>query len=97
MPGTRRRFTSEFKAKIALEALREDRTVAELSAQHGVHPNQITQWKSQLKQEAARAFEAGRSAAGGLAGEKETAGLFEQIGRLKVEVDFLRKKLGVFL
>ena len=93
MPGPRRRFTAEFKAKIALEALREDRTIAQLCSQYGVHPTQITQWKSQLKQEAARVFETGHCA-GQVDTEKEKARLFEEIGRLKVEADFLRKKLG---
>lgn len=97
MPGTRRRFTPEFKAKVALEALREDRTASELCTQYGVHPNQITQWKSQLKQEAVRAFGPGRGGREGQTAEKDASRLFEQIGRLKVEVDFLRKKLGPLL
>ncbi len=90
--GTKRRtFTPEFKAKVALEALKEQKTVAQLAAQYGVHPTQIGLWKRQLKEQAAAAF-----GAEGLSKddfEREKGELYEQIGRLKVEADFLRKKL----
>ena len=91
MSRKRRRFTAEFKARVALEALKEHKTIAQLAAQHGVHPNQISQWKRQLKEQAAAAF--GTDGLSEEQVEKEKAKLFEQIGRLKVEVDFLRKKL----
>jgi transposase len=90
--GTKRRtFTPEFKAKVALEALKEQKTAAQLAAQYGVHPTQIGLWKRQLKEQAAAAF-----GAEGLSKddfEREKGELYEQIGRLKVEADFLRKKL----
>ena len=97
MPRKRRRFTPEFKARVALEVMKEQKTVAELASQFAVHSSQITTWKRELK-ESARAVFTGEKAL--LTEEKVDAvksPLYEQIGRLKVEVDFLRKKLGPFL
>ena len=95
MPKKRRSFSPEFKAKVALEALREHKTVAQLAAEHGVHPNQITLWKRQLREQAAAAF--GGQGLTEQEVEREKAQLYEQIGRLKVEAEFLRKKLGPYL
>jgi len=94
MPKKRRSLSAEFKAKVALEALREQRTIAELASLYGVHPNLITKWKKQLQDQASAAFNVVGGALTEDAVEKEKARLFEQIGRLKVEADFLRKKLG---
>lgn len=91
MSRIRRRFSPEFKARVALDALKEQCTIAELAAKHGVHPNQISEWKRQLKGQAAAVF--GNDGLSEEQMEKEKAKLFEEIGRLKVEVDFLRKKL----
>lgn len=91
MPKRRRSFSPEFKAKVALDAIREHKTVAELAAQHGVHPTLIGQWKRQLQEHAGAAF--GTEGLTAHEVEKEKAGLYEQIGRLKVEAEFLRKKL----
>ena len=91
MGKKRRKFTPEFKARVALEALKEQKTAAQLATQYGVHPTQIGLWKRQLKEQAAAAF-----GAEGLCKddfEREKGELYEQIGRLKVEADFLRKKL----
>lgn len=93
----RRRFTAEFKARVALEALKENRTIAQLASQYGVHPNQISEWKRQLKEQAVTAFTDAARRKDEAAYEKEKSELFEEIGRLKVEGDFLRKKLGPFL
>jgi Transposase and inactivated derivatives len=54
---TRRRFRAEFKAKVALEAIRGERTISELATKHQLHPNQITQWKRQAKENLAKAFD----------------------------------------
>lgn len=91
MTKKRRRFTKRFKAKVALDALREQKTIAELASEHGVHPNQISTWKKQLKDQAGAAF--GGEGLTEKEVEQQKASLYEQIGRLKVEVDFLRKKL----
>lgn len=91
MARKRRSLSGAFKAKIALAACRGDKTTAQLAAEYEVHGNQITAWKKQLLEGAAGLFEDGRSrrAAEDGAGEDE---LYEQIGRLKVEVEWLKKK-----
>ena len=92
MAGKRRRFLADFKAKVAIEAIEGQRTVAELAGQHQVHPNQITQWKKQLLEAAEQVFSV-RQAADRQQQEELTAELYQQIGRMKVELDWLRKKL----
>ena len=91
MGKTRKNHSKEFKAKVALEAVKGVHTLSELAARYKVHPTQIAQWKKQLVQNAAQVFERGRS--GGAAdAEGLTAPLYQEIGRLKMEVDFLQKK-----
>jgi transposase-like protein len=94
MKGTRKKHNAAFKAKVALAAIRGDRTVAELAGQLGVHPNQIYNWKKQLLDGAASVFEGGGTAAEGMASEAQVDLLYRQIGQLKVENDFLARKLG---
>jgi transposase len=90
---TRRKIDGALKAKIALEALREQASVADLAQRYQVHPNQIYAWKKQLQDQAARAFEVG--AGGGDAGrEREIDRLHAKIGQLIVERDFLAKRSG---
>ena len=91
MAQRRRRFSAALKAKVALEAIRGQRTVAELAGEHQVHPNQISQWKKQLL-DAAEALFADRRVKQEQRQEELVAELYQQIGRLKVEVDFLQKK-----
>ena len=82
-----------FKAKVALAAHKADRTVNQLAGQYDVHPTQIHAWKKQLLAGADQVFGNGaRAAAGGA--EAEKAELFEQIGRLKMELEWLKKKVG---
>lgn len=90
MTTRRRRHSDEFKAKVALEAVRGVRTLSELSATYQVHPTVIAQWKRRLLDGAAGVF------AGGAQGRSEdeiTAPLYEMIGRLKAETEWLKKKL----
>ena len=93
MKRTRKKHNAAFKAKVALAAVMGDRTIAELASEFGVHPNQIYNWKKQLLDGAASVFEGG-SAEEGTASEARVDLLYRQIGQLKVENDFLARKLG---
>jgi transposase len=94
MKQTRRKFDAGVKAKIALEAVREDATMAELAARHGVHPNQIYNWKKQLIDNAEQLFSGGSSVAAEVQREGELTKLYAKIGQLTVERDFLSKRSG---
>src|ERR1700746_2870734 len=94
MMRTRQKHNAAFKAKGALGGNRGDRTIAELASEFGVHPNQIYNWKKQLLDGAASVFEGGGSAAEAAASEAQVDVLYRQIGQLKVENDFLARKLG---
>jgi putative transposase len=93
MAGKRKQHTAAFKAQVALAALKGDRTVNELASQYGVHPTLIHAWKKQLLAGADQVFRNGSQAASASA-EAEKAELFEQIGRLKMELEWLKKKVG---
>jgi len=86
----RRRFSAEFKARVALEALVGERTLAELAKKHGVHPNMIASWKRQAREGLPEVFLKGVGSASADK-EAEIKRLHEKIGRLSVENDFLAK------
>jgi transposase len=90
----RRKIDGALKAKIALEALREEATVADLAQRYGVHPTQVYGWKKQLQDQAARAFDPGVGRDGEEAREREIEKLHAKIGQLMVERDFLAKRSG---
>jgi transposase len=90
---SRRKHSPAFKAKVALEALRGEKTIAELASQYEIHPNQITQWKKILSEEAGALFEKDHPRKP--QDEKELIKkLYQEIGQLKVEKDFLEDSLG---
>lgn len=91
MSQKRKRHSDEFKARVALEAVKGVRTLSELSSEYRVHPTVIGHWKRQLVSGAPVVFSraAGRN---GKTDEELTAPLYEEIGRLKVEMDWLKKK-----
>jgi transposase-like protein len=91
MGQTRKNHSKEFKAKVAMEALKGVHSLSELASRYKLHPTQIAQWKRHLVEQAPQVFERGGS--GGKAdAEQLTAPLYQEIGRLKMEVDFLQKK-----
>ena len=94
MNRTRKKHSAALKAKVAVAAIRGDRTVAELAVQVGVHPNQIHNWKKQLLDGATSVFKGGGPAAEDTASAAQVDVLYRQIGQLKVENDFLSRKLG---
>ena len=87
----RKNHDAAFKAKVALEALKGDRTMAELSSEFGVHANQIRQWRQKLVDELPGVF-SDRRRKNDKGTEEETSELYRQIGQLKVELDWLKKK-----
>jgi len=91
MARKRRRFTAEFKARVVRAALREDKTLAELAGQFDVHPNQITEWKRQALESLPELFGRTRKAAAKASEDHETR-LYEQIGKLQVELEWMKKK-----
>ena len=93
MAKQRKKHTAGFKARVALAAVKGDKTVNELASQYGVHPTLIHGWKKQLLAGAEQVFGSGSKVAA-TDSEAEKAELFEQIGRLKMELEWLKKKVS---
>jgi len=91
----RRRHDARFKAQVALEALRNQRTLAEIASEYGVHPNQVSTWKRQALEGLPDLFSRHRDRER-RDSEELQAELYRQIGQLKVELDWLGKKVGHF-
>jgi len=89
----RKRYSAEFKAKVALEALKGEETAAQIASRYEIHPNQVTQWKSQAKEGLAEIF-AGPGDRSEKDNEARIKELHEKIGQLMVERDFLAKAFG---
>jgi putative transposase len=94
MSKPRKRYSPEFKAKVALEALKEQETLAELGSRFGLHPVVVGQWKKQLREGLPQVFSDRRVKAEQADAELQ-AQLYQQIGQLKVELDWLKKKAGL--
>ena len=90
----RRKFTDEFKAKVAIEAIKGDKTARELAQEYEVHINQITLWKKQLIDVAPQVFSRGKDKEAERL-KKEKDQLYRKVGQLQVEVDWLKKKTGI--
>ena len=95
MKSRRKQHSAEFKAKVALEALKGQKTINEVATRFEVHPNQVTQWKKQMI-EALPAIFSDRRLRADKEREQLEATLYQQIGQLKVELDWLKKKVGTF-
>ena len=93
MGSTRKNYPASFKVKVALAALKGDKTLAQLASEFGVHSHQIQQWKKRLLSDAATIFSSRRSRTEREAEELQ-AELYRQIGQLKVELDWLKKRVG---
>lgn len=91
MSGVRKKHSAPFKAKVALEAIKQDKTIAQLSGEYGVHSNQISRWKQHLVLELPGIF-TGKKKAKEKKAEELQAELYRQIGQLKVELDWVKKK-----
>ena len=89
--GARRKFTAEFKSRVARAALREDKTIAQLASEFGVHPNQISEWKRVAVEALPELFSKRRKSDEREKQQREER-LLQQIGKLSVEVEWLKKK-----
>ena len=90
MQGKRTKFKADFKAKVALEALKGDKSTAELAQIYGVHPTQVTQWKKQLLDQASSVFEGRQTKTASV----DVDELYKKIGKLEMERDFLVSRPG---
>lgn len=95
MTAKRKQHAAQFKFKVALEAVKGEQTRNQIASQHSIHPGQVTEWKKKLLSEGAEVFgrDQRRTAA---AQAKQEAELYEQIGRLKMELEWLKKKAARF-
>ncbi len=94
MTDHRKRYDNTFKAKVVLDSFKNEKTIAELASDYGVHPNQITQWRKQALGDLPALFSSGQ-AKKDKAYEEERDELLKQIGQLKVEVEWLKTKSGI--
>lgn len=92
----RKSYTPAFKAKVGLDAIRGVRTINEIGQSYGVHPAQVGQWKREIQEQAQQLFETKRGPKK-VEGPGEPEQLYSEIGRLKVELDWLKKKSGLSL
>ena len=95
MGDKRRKFTATFKTQVALEAIKGLKTINEIASGHGVHPHQVGAWKKQALAALPAALEDGRRRGQDQDHEELIARLYQQIGQLKVELDWLKKKSGL--
>jgi transposase-like protein len=93
MASSPKKYSNEFKVKVALEAIKGQKTINEISSEYGVHSTQITEWKKRVLAELPNIF-AHPGSERAKNEEALIASLYQQIGQLKVEVDFLKKKSG---
>ena len=91
----RKQYTSQFKAQVAIEAIKNQQTVAQIASEYGVHPTQVNQWKKQVLEQLPQLFTNGRSKTA-TDTDQLVAELYRQIGLLKVVLDWLEKKTHPF-
>jgi transposase-like protein len=91
MKRSRRKFSSKFKSKVALEAIKEQSTLQELASKYEIHPNQISAWKKELLDNADAVFDKKPSTT---TNTDDNSKLYSKIGKMQVEIDFLKEVLG---
>jgi transposase len=94
MTTTRKRYSAKFKARVALEAIRGEKTLSQLGSQFQVHPVQVAHWRKAALEQLQESFVDGRSRKA-REDEFDPEALYEQIGRLKMELDWVKKKAGM--
>jgi transposase-like protein len=94
MTTTRKQYSPKFKGRVAIEAIRGEKTLSQLGSQFKVHPIQIAKWRKSALEQLPELFVDGRTRKG-RNGEADSDALYEEIGRLKVELDWLKKKVGM--
>ncbi len=94
MSKKRKQFQASFKSRVVLEALKEQQTLSELASQFEIHPNQISNWKRQAKEQLPDIFKSGKKEKTEKKHEELTDRLYKRIGQLQVELDWLKKKIG---
>jgi transposase-like protein len=94
MTTTRKQYSPKFKARVAIEAIRGEKTLSQLGSQFKVHPIQIAKWRKSAREQMPELFVDGRKSKS-RNGEGDNDALYEEIGRLKVELDWLKKKVGM--
>jgi transposase-like protein len=94
MTTTRKQYSAKFKARVAIEAIRGEKTLSQLGSQFKVHPIQIAKWRKSALEQLPELFLDGRKSKS-RNGEADSDTLYEEIGRLKVELDWLKKKVGM--
>jgi transposase len=94
MTTARKQYSPKFKARVAVEAIRGEKTLSQLGSQFGVHPIQIAKWRKSALEQLPELFVDGRTHKG-RSREADNDALYEEIGRLKVELDWLKKKAGM--
>ena len=90
----RKHYNGEFKARVAIAAIKGEKTANEIAGEYGVHPTQIAQWKKQVVEEIPRIFSM-KKVQDARNEEELRASLYQQIGQLKVELDWMEKKVGL--
>jgi transposase-like protein len=94
MTTTRKQYSAQFKARVAMEAIRGEKTLSQLGSQFKVHPMQIAKWRKAAIEQLPELFVDGRTRKASN-GEADSDALYQEIGRLKVELDWLKKKVGM--
>ena len=94
MTTTRQQHSAQFKARVAIEAIRGEKTLSQLGSQFKVHPMQIAKWRKAALEQLPELFVDGRTRKASDS-KPDNDGLYEEIGRLKVELDWLKKKVGM--